>query len=97
MDRFEQIYERLRHLDQRRIAKPGSLLEVVGKKVHPRKALKISPDEDDNRVYACAVAARAHYIVTENTRHFKVPYRNTQIVNVRQPLAVIEASGKSQA
>ena len=53
-------------------------------KVKPRGRLKISGHEDDNRIYECAVAAKADFIVTENTKHFRKPYKTTRIVNARR-------------
>ena len=50
--------------------------------------LQISEHEDDNRIYECAVAAKAHYIVTENLKHFREPYKTTKVVTSRQLLAV---------
>src|SRR5436853_7717262 len=47
-------YERLQHLDRRRIARLRGLLEAVGLKVKSRGRLKISSHEDDNRTYDCA-------------------------------------------
>ena len=87
-------YNRLRHLDARRIALLLGLLKAVSIGVRPRRALKISSHDDDNRIYECAAAAKADYIVTENTRHFKEPYRNTQIVNARQLLALLQATAE---
>lgn len=37
------------------------------------------------------MAAKAGYIVTENTRHFPKPYKITKIVNARQLLKLLEA------
>lgn len=71
-------YERLRHLSRRRIARLRGLL-------------KISDHEDDNRVYECAAAAKADYIVTENTKHFQQPYRTTAIVTAGQLLRLLDA------
>jgi len=84
-------YERLRHLDRRRIARLRGLLESVSVKVKSRGRLQISGDAEDNRIYECAVAAKADYIVTENTKHFKKPYKTTQIVTARQLLMLLEA------
>ena len=89
-------YDRLRHLDPQRIAKLCGLLEAVAVKVRPSRALKISDHEDDNRVYECASAANADYIVTENTKHFKKPYKTTKIVNARQLLALVAEAGAGQ-
>jgi putative PIN family toxin of toxin-antitoxin system len=83
-------YERLGHLDRRRIAKLRGMLEVGGFRVKSRGRLRISSHEDDNRIYECAVAAKAHYIVTENTKHFSKPYKTTRIVNARQLLELLK-------
>jgi putative PIN family toxin of toxin-antitoxin system len=82
-------YKRLQHLDRRRIAKLRVLLEAVSVKVKPRGRLKISDHEDDNRIYECAAAAKAHYIITENTKHFPKPYKTTKIINARQLLELL--------
>jgi uncharacterized protein len=83
-------YERLKHLDKGRIARLRGVLERAGVKVKSSGRLKISGHEDDNRIYECAVAAKADYIVTENTKHFKKPYKSTRIVNARQLLALLK-------
>lgn len=48
--------------------------------------LRISTHEADNRIYECAAASNADYIVTGNKKHFSVGYRNAQIVNARELL-----------
>src|SRR5450432_3778944 len=63
-------YRRLQHLDRDRIAKLLSLIAAVSRKVRPKRRLAVSSHGDDNRIYECAAAANAHYIVTENARHF---------------------------
>jgi putative PIN family toxin of toxin-antitoxin system len=83
-------YERLQHLDRRRVARLRGLLEAIGLKFKSRGRVKISDHEDDNRVYECAVAAQADYIVTENTKHFKRPYKITKITTARNLLKVLE-------
>ena len=82
-------YERLHHLDKRRIARLRSVLERVGVKVRPRGRLKISGHEEDNRIYECALAAKADYIVTENTRHFGRAHKFTKIITARQLLRLL--------
>jgi len=82
-------YDRLQHLDKRRVAKVRGLLDAAAVKVKSRGRLKISGHEDDNRIYECAVAAKAHYIITENTKHFKRPYKITKIVTARQLLKLL--------
>ncbi len=66
------------------------MLERASIKVKPGGRLNISVHEDDNRIYECAVAAKADYIVTENTRDFKKPCKTTKIVNARQLLRLLE-------
>jgi predicted nucleic acid-binding protein len=62
--------------------------------VTPTDRLTESPDESDNRVYECAAAAEADYIVTGNIRHFKRPYKTTRIVTTRQILTLLAPGGK---
>jgi len=83
-------YERLKHLDRRRIARLRDVLERASVKVKPGGRLKISGHEEDNRIYECAVAAKADYILTENTKHFKKPYKTTKIINARQLLKLLD-------
>jgi predicted nucleic acid-binding protein len=83
-------YERLKHLDRRRIARLRGLLEAVSVMVKPRGRLKISGHEEDNRIYECAVAAKADYIITENTKDFNEPYKTTKITTARQLLRLLE-------
>lgn len=83
-------YERLRHYDRRRVARLRGLLVRAGKMVKSRGRLKVSAHEEDNRIYECAVAAKADYIVTENTRHFKKSHAYTKIITARQLLKLLE-------
>ena len=62
-------YERLKHLDRRYVSQIRRLFDRAATLVKSRGRLKISEHEEDNRIYECAEAAKAHYIVTENTRH----------------------------
>jgi putative PIN family toxin of toxin-antitoxin system len=84
-------YKRLQSLDKRRIARLRGQLEAAGIKVKSRGRLRIAAHEDDNRIYECAVAAKADYLVTENTRHFKSPYKTTKIVTARGLLKLLDA------
>lgn len=85
-------YEHLKHLDKRKVSRVRGLLEAAAVKVKSRDRLKISDHEDDNRIYECAVAAKADYIVTENAKHFKKPYKTTKIITARQLLKLLEAA-----
>ena len=82
-------YDHLKHLSKVRVAKLRGILERASIVVRPAGRLKVSVHDDDNRIYECAVAAKAHYIVTENTKHFKDPYKATKVCNARQLIAVL--------
>src|SRR5436190_932832 len=82
-------YERLQHLDRRRIARLRGQLEAVSVKVKPRGRLRISSHDDDNRIYECAVAAKADYIITENIKDFSQPHKTTKIIKARQLIQLL--------
>ncbi len=84
-------YEHLKHLDKRRVAKVRRLLKAAAVKVKTRRKLNLSEHEEDNRIYECADGAKAHYIITENTKHFKKPHAYTKIITARQLLKLAEA------
>ena len=84
-------YERLQYLNKRRIGLLRSIVERASIKVKSSGRLKISGHETDNRIYECAAAAKAHYIVTENTKHFTKPYKLTKIITARQLLRLLQA------
>lgn len=83
-------YERLQHLNKRRMGLLRSIVERASIKVKSPGRLKISGHEADNRIYECAVAAKAHYIVTENTKDFPRPYKLTKIINARQLVRLLQ-------
>ncbi len=64
-------------------------LSALSLHVAPAKKLRISEDEADNRIYECAAASQAHYIVTGNAKHFKKGFWNTKIVNAAQLLSIV--------
>jgi putative PIN family toxin of toxin-antitoxin system len=94
LDEYVKVfdYEHLKHLSKAKVARLRSVISRVGVVVKPAGKLKISGHEDDNRIYECAVAAKAHYIVTENKKHFTRDYKSTKIVNARQLIAIIEGA-----
>jgi uncharacterized protein len=64
-------------------------LERTGSLFEPLHTLKISEHEPDNRLYECADAAQAAFLVTGNLKHFKRDYRITKIVTSRQLLELL--------
>ena len=83
-------YKRPQHLDKKRVTRVRRLLEQTATQVKSSGRLKISEHEDDNRIYECALAAKADYIITENTKHFQHPHAYTKIVTARQLLRLVE-------
>ncbi len=92
IEEYHQVfeYERLQNLDKRRIAKLQRYLEDAAIKVKSASKLRVSIHEEDNRIYECAAAAKAHYIVTENIKHFPDAYKYTKIVTARQLLRLVQ-------
>ena len=90
-------YERLQHLDRRRIARMRGLPEKVSVRVKSGGLLKISGHAEDSRIYECALASKADYIVTENAKHFKRPYKLTRIISARQLLKMLAAEDLPKA
>lgn len=48
-------------------------LETTAIMVYPQSRAASALDEADNRILECAEAAKAHYIVTGNRKHFPFP------------------------
>jgi predicted nucleic acid-binding protein len=66
----------------------------VSVKVTPRAVLNLSNHEPDNRIYECAQAAHARYIVTGNRKHFAQSYKSIEIANTRQLLDLLAGENK---
>jgi putative PIN family toxin of toxin-antitoxin system len=52
--------------------------------VRPSEKMHACSDPDDDIFLECAQAARAHYIVTGNLRHFPAKWADARIVTARQ-------------
>jgi putative PIN family toxin of toxin-antitoxin system len=52
--------------------------------VKPTEKVRASSDSDDDIFLECAQAARAHYLVTGNLKHFPTKWADTEIVTARQ-------------
>lgn len=66
-------------------------LESSGGLFHPTHTLKISDDESDNRVYECADAAQADFLITGDLKHFKKNNKAILVVKARQLLDLLGA------
>ena len=64
-------------------------LSKISETVHPRKTLALSPDEPDNRFLECALAAKADFLISGNTKHFPfAEFKGTQIVTPAEFTAI---------
>ena len=59
-------------------------LKRMSRVVAPTKKVRVSTDPDDNIFLECAEAAKAHYLITGNTRHFPERWKYTKTVTPRQ-------------
>ena len=64
-------------------------LEKAGRLFRPARDLRISDHEADSRLYECADASQAEFLVTGNLRHFKKDYQAIKIVNARRLLDLL--------
>src|ERR687895_629561 len=56
-------------------------IEKAAGMVYPTKRVRRALDEPDNRFLECAKAAKAHYLVTGNKKHFPFPeFKGTKSV-----------------
>ena len=59
-------------------------LKRMSRIVVPTKKVRVSTDPDDNMLLECAETAKAHYLITGNTRHFPLRWKYTKVVTPRQ-------------
>ena len=88
---YEEVLHRPKlRLEAREIDTTLKKLREIGQLVRPIRTLQISSHESDNRLYECAQAAQADYLVTGNRRHFTKELPPTKIVNARELLEKLE-------
>jgi uncharacterized protein len=66
-----------------------NLLRAMSRSISPNKTVDISPDPDDNMFLECAEAAKAHYLVTGNSRHFPARWKYTRIVTPKKFIDIL--------
>ena len=96
MVEYREVFSRPRfssRTDPAEVSRLLSMIEAEATMVRPTEELNISEHASDNRIYECAAAAEADYIVTGNTRHFARGYKKTKIITGRQLLELL-AAGK---
>jgi putative PIN family toxin of toxin-antitoxin system len=79
---------------QEQIVELMSLIQEAGERVRPDVVQGSSPDPGDDKFVACALAAKADYLVTGNKRHFPVDrIYPTKLVSAGELLNVITLEG----
>jgi len=83
LEEYEALLQRSKfRLDPKRVEAFLRDLRKAAVSVRPSRRLSEAPDEADNRFLECALAARAHYLVTGNKKHFPLPeFEGTKIVS----------------
>jgi len=64
-------------------------IRELGIWVKPSQTVRACADPDDDVFLECAQAARAHYLVTGNVKHFPAQWADTRIVTPHQFLEVV--------
>jgi uncharacterized protein len=65
-------------------------IEKAALMVYPTKRVRRALDEPDNRILECAQAAKAHYLVTGNKKHFPFSqFKGTKIVSSAEFAALL--------
>ena len=80
-----------------RFSFPGNEVDALldlfrrrGKLLNPQSTARISPDPDDDKFIACALAGKADFLVTGNKRHFpETKPSGAKVVNAAELLEVI--------
>jgi uncharacterized protein len=90
---YREVFSRPKFagLNPQRVSHLLALIAGEARMVTPTERLSVSRHESDNRIYECAAAAKADYIITGNTKHFHRDYETTKIVNPRQLLGLLKA------
>lgn len=78
-------------IDARKAANFFADLEETAIEVTPARRLNECTDANDNKFLECALAARADFVVTGNTRHFPTRFQDIRIALPRQFLTVLAA------
>ena len=82
---YEEVIRRPRFKrSESEIADALRAIREIGMWVKPRHKVRVCPDPDDDCFLECAQAARAHYLVTGNLRHFPANWKDTQVVTARR-------------
>ncbi len=85
LEEYEEVLRRPRlKLSVERIENAMGLIRSTSRIVRPKRKLELAADLDDNLFYECADAAKAHFLITGNIKHFPAGHESTEIVTPRQ-------------
>lgn len=88
---------RFKKLDPAHVDAALANSEKSARLVRAQQELQLSSHESDNRLYECAAAARADFIVTGNAKHFSAGHESTVILSPRKFLEVLRSIGGDEA
>ena len=85
LEEYERVlaYPRLR-IEKKHVRRAMAEITKTAQLVIPRIILREASHDEDNRFLECAEAAKAHYLVTGNSRHFPARWKYTRIVEPRE-------------
>jgi uncharacterized protein len=87
---YEDVLRRPRlKLDPIKVKSVLAVIRGTSKLVKPKRIVKKSPDESDNRFYECAEAGKANFLITGNTKDFPENHKGTRIVTPREFIELI--------
>jgi putative PIN family toxin of toxin-antitoxin system len=91
---YEEVIQRPRFKrSEHEIAAVLRVIREVGIWVKPSHKVRACIDPDDDVFLECAQAARAHYLVTGNLRHYPAKWEETLVVT---PLQFLDAIAEIQ-
>jgi uncharacterized protein len=90
---YSEVLPRARlKLNQHQISELLRVLKRTVVIVTPRKRVQIATDSDDDKIIECALAGRADFIVTGNTRHFPPRFQDIQTVSPRSFIEILASA-----
>ena len=82
---YEEVIRRPRfRRSEQEIADALRAIRERGLWIKPSQRIRACSDPDDDVFLECAHAAKAHFLVTGNLKHFPGSWRDTKIVSARQ-------------
>ena len=82
---YEEVIRRPRfRRDEEEIVDALRTIRETGLWIKPSQRTQACSDPDDDVFLECADAAKAHFLVTGNLKHFPASWRDTRIVSARQ-------------